>query len=193
MTPACASLIGYIAMNILQAGVIHGTVDDLNGEKADFKDCLVTGARFLLPVIGISILTGLAVAVGLVLLIVPGVLMMLAWCVNIPVVVVERKGVFEAFGRSAELTRGHRGAIFLLLVIYAVIAWIVSAVGLALTGGLDLAALSAGGFKPAQWALLTVFQLVEALVGAAGVASIYYELRSIKDGVGPSTLAAVFD
>jgi hypothetical protein len=30
------------------------------------------------------------------------------------------------------------------------------------------------------------------LIGAAGVASIYYELRLVKEGVGPEQLAAVF-
>jgi hypothetical protein len=190
---ACASLLSYLGMNVLQSAIIHGAVDDLNEKKASFGDCLATGIRFLLPVIGLSILTGLALAVGFILLIVPGILMALAWTVNVPVLVVEKKGVFDAFGRSAELTRGHRGAIFLLFLVYAVVTWIISAVGLAVTGGLDLAALSAGGFKPAQWAVLSVLQVIEALVGAAGVASIYYELRSIKDGIGPSQLASVFD
>lgn len=189
----CASLLSFLATNVLQAAIIHGTVDDLNDKKASFGDCLSTGVRFLLPVIGISLLTGFAVGLGCILLLVPGILMLLAWFVNVPVVVVERKGVFDAFGRSAELTKGHRGALFGLLAAYVIVAWIISAVGLALTGGLDLAALSAGGFRPAQWVVLTVLQVIEALIGAAGVASVYYELRSIKDGVGPGSLAAVFD
>jgi len=31
------------------------------------------------------------------------------------------------------------------------------------------------------------------LVAAVGVASIYYELRSAREGIGPEALAAVFD
>ena len=188
-----SGLLGSLAMNVLQAAVIHGTVDDLNDKKTSFGDCLSTGLKFLLPVIGVSILTGLAVAVGFILIIVPGIMMALAWCVNIPVVVVERKGVFDAFGRSADLTRGHRWAILGLVVVYGILTGIIGLVAVAVTGGFDLAALSAGAFKPVEWIVLTVIQVAESLVGAAGVASIYYELRSIKDGVGPSALASVFD
>ena len=188
----CAGLVGFVALSVLQAALIHGTIADLNGRRANFNDCLSTGLKFLLPVIGISILTGIAVAIGFVLLIVPGVLLALAWCVNVPVVVVERKEVLAAFGRSAELTRNHRGAIFVLAIAYVLVVWAVDAVGLAVTGGINLTVLS-GSFNGAQWAVLTVLQVAQSLLGAAGIAAIYYELRSIKEGIGPEALASVFD
>ncbi len=78
-------------------------------------------------------------------------------------------------------------------MVYGILTGIIGLVAVAVTGGFDLAALSAGAFKPVEWIVLTVIQVAESLVGAAGVASIYYELRSIKDGVGPSALASVFD
>jgi hypothetical protein len=187
----CAALIGFVAMGVLQAALIHGSVADLNGRKANLSDCLSTGLRFFLPVIGVSILTGLGIAVGFVLLIVPGVLLALAWCVNVPVVVVERKDVFAAFGRSADLTRNHRGAILVLVIAYALVAGILQQVTLAVTGGFSLATL--GSFNATQWVVLTVLQVAESLIGAAGIAAIYYELRSIKEGIGPEALASVFD
>ena len=186
------SLINLVGVYVLQAALIHGVVADLNGRKASFGDCLATGFRFFLPVLAIAILTGLGVAVGLVLLIVPGVLLALAWAVNVPVEVVERRGVFGAFGRSAELTRGHRGAIFLLMFCYVIAMGIVSMVGLTLGGALTPENLQQG-FSGATLAWMTVLNMIEGLIGAAGVASIYYELRSIKEGVGPEHLAAVFD
>jgi hypothetical protein len=36
-------------------------------------------------------------------------------------------------------------------------------------------------------------QTVWALLGAAGVASVYFELRTIKEGVGAEALARAFD
>lgn len=189
-----AGLLSFIGANVLQASVIHGTISDLNGKKANLDDCIATGLKYLLPVIGISILTAFALAAGFILLIVPGVMMAMAWCVNVPVVVVERKGVFEAFGRSADLTRGHRWPIFGLAVIYVLVVWVVDAVGMATTAGFSLANLARGpGFNGAEWVVLTVLQIVQSLIAAAGVASIYYELRATKDGVGPESLASVFD
>jgi hypothetical protein len=191
-----AGLLGLIGTSLLQAALIHGTVSDLNGKKADLGDCLSTGLKYLFPVIGVSILTGLAVAGGFILLVVPGLMMAVAWCVNVPVVVADRRGVLEAFGRSADLTRGHRWSIFGLMVIYALVAWIVDMVGIAATAGFslaNLANLTNPGFNAAEWAVVTVLQIIQSLIAAAGIASIYYELRSAKDGVGPESLASVFD
>ncbi len=189
------SVVGFMALSVLQAALVHGSIADLNGKKASFGDCLATGMRFLWPVIGVSLLTGLAVGFGFILLIVPGVLMGLAWCMSVPAVVVERKGVTEAFGRSADLTRGNRWAIFGLAVIYLLIVWIIDAVAIAVTGGLSFATLAQGqsGFNGVEWVLLTVLQVVQSLIGAAGLASIYFELRSTKEGVGVESLASVFD
>ncbi len=188
-------LVGFIALSVLQAALVHGTLSDLNGKKASFGDCLATGIRFLWPVLGVSILTGIAIGFGFLLLIVPGVLLGLAWCMNVPAVVVERKGVMESFGRSADLTRGYRWPIFGLAVVYVLAVWIIDAVAIALTGGLNLAALarSGAGFNVAEWVVLTLLQVVQSLIGAAGLASIYYELRSTKEGVGAESLASVFD
>jgi len=40
--------------------------------------------------------------------------------------------------------------------------------------------------------LTGLVRAVLGLIGAAGIASIYYELRLVKEGVGPEQLAAVF-
>lgn len=187
-------LISYAAMNVLQAALVHGTVADLNGKKASFGDCLATGMHFLWPVVAVSFLTGLGIFCGFVLLIVPGVLMALAWCMNVPVVVAERKGVFEAFERSADLTRGHRWAILGLAVIYVLVIWVIDAVAMAATGGFNLVVLAqGGGFNGVEWVVLTILQVIQSLIGAAGLASIYYELRTTKEGAAPQSLASVFD
>lgn len=188
-----ASLISFLASCVLQAALIHGTISDLNGRKAAFGDCLATGMRFLLPVVGVSILTGLAVALGFLLLIVPGVLMGLAWCVNVPVVVVERTGITSTFSRSADLTRGCRWPILGLVVAYGLVAWVIDVVGVVASHGFSVASLTAGGLNPIELVVLTVVQVAQALIGAAGIASIYYELRTNKEGVSAHQLASVFD
>ncbi len=188
-----ASLLSFAGVCLLQASLIHGAVADLNGRKASFGDCLATGAKFVWPVIGLSILTGVICGIGFILFIVPGVMMATAWCVNIPVVVTERSGVFAAFGRSADLTRGYRWPIFGLMLIFVVTVWITDALGAVLSGGLDFHHLAKNAFDAPTWAVLTGLQVVQSLIAAAGVAAIYYELRAIKEGIGPATLAAVFD
>ena len=185
---------------VLQAALVHGVVRDLNGQKADFGDCLSTGFRHFLPVLALAILMTIAVCFGLIFLLVPGVFMALVWCVAVPSEVVERTGVFGAFSRSADLTRHHRGAIFGLFMAFVLLSWILSAVVFAVGGGLNGAysgqfaigtQIMAGNFAPAV--VSVVSQTVQGVLGAAGLASLYYELRLIKEGIGPESLASVFD
>jgi len=176
---------------LLQAALIHGTMSDLNGKRANVGDSLATALRHLLPLIAITILMTLALIVGFLLLIVPGVLMALAWSVVSPVRVVERRGVMESFTRSADLTRNRRGAIFGLFVI----SWLFSvALGLItqLFIGGPMAAVSGGAMLDAL-VLSPLTSAISSMVTGAGVAVIYFELRRIKEGVGVEQLASVFD
>lgn len=186
------SLVALVLGSMLQAALVHGTVSDLNGKKASFGDCLQTGFRTCLPVIGLSLLFGFALVIGIVLLVVPGVLMFLAWAVIVPVLVVENTGVFGAFGRSSELTKGHRWAILGLAVVVWLISFVLQLVIMPFQSALTLA----GGGLFAVTPLLAVTGIVNVItttIVAVGTASVYYELRSIKEGIGPEQLAAVFD
>ena len=53
-----------------------------------------------------------------------------------PVVVLEKPGVFAAFGRSRELVRGHGWPVFGTLVV----TWLIT-IGVAIVGGIIVAAL----------------------------------------------------
>jgi hypothetical protein len=180
---------------LLQAAVIRGVVEDLNGKRASIAELLSSGLRVSPPVIAIGLLVGLGIGLGAILLLVPGLMLASRWIVAVPARVMERPGVFAAMERSAELTKGNRWAIFGLLFAYAIVLWIISAVVLGITASLSFTAHSptaAGMGLP--YALISA--LVNALIstiGSAGVASIYCELRRIRDGAIPSALAAVFD
>ena len=65
---------------------------------------------------------------GAILLLVPGLILAVMWSVVAPACVVERTGVFGAFSRSQELTRGYRWPIFGLYVAFFVLMIIISAV-----------------------------------------------------------------
>ncbi|MBC6981876.1 hypothetical protein [Caulobacter sp. 17J80-11] len=184
-------VVAMICGAVLQTALVHGTVADLNGKPVTFGAALSTGLNRLLPVIGLALLSALAIGAASMLLIVPGVILAVLWCVATPVLVVERTGVFAAFGRSARLTEGSRWMIFGLMVAYLVAIWLVTLVSGAIGGIIGLALGSVGVIVN-----LLVQQVVMglvSLVGTAGGAVIYYELRSTKEGVGAEALASVFD
>ncbi|NEX91597.1 hypothetical protein [Caulobacter sp. 17J65-9] len=189
---ALGGLAMFVGTFVLQAALTHGTVADLNGKRVTFGSALSTGGRFMLPLLGLGILMGLAFMVGYLLLIVPGIMLSVAWAVAAPVLVVEQRGVTETFGRSADLTRGNRWAIFGLGVAYLVVTWLVGAM---LGGVAGVIGMIGGPTGQVLGSALGqgVASVFTSLVGTAGIAAIYYELRSAKEGVGVEALASVFD
>ena len=85
-------------------------------------------------------------------------------------------------------------------MIYIVVALVVQYLESGLMRSFTGLSLAAPGTQNLQTVMIIqmvvngLIQTITALVSAAGVASIYYELRSIKDGeLGAEQLAAVFD
>ena len=115
-------------------------------------------------------MASIAIAIGLVLLIVPGLYLMTIWALIVPVLVIERAGVFESFGRSHQLVRGNGWHVFGTLVLVFVI---MLAVGLVL--GLIFSAL------PRVWSsgLSTIISgtLVSPFL-ALVVTNVYYRLSA---------------
>lgn len=186
-------LVAGLGALILQGTIIYGTVTDMNGRRAALADSLSIGLSSFLPLLGIGILFGLAVGIGLVLLIVPGIMLAVAWCVAVPAYVVEQPPLLEVFGRSAQLTRGNRWRIFALLILYFVALIIVEAV-FGIFGTASRLAAGGGGIPMLQALIVTpLLSVANSLIGATGAAVLYVELRRVRDGVGPAGLAAIFD
>ena len=182
-----------VGIFMLQGMVVKAAVTGFSGRPTAFGDAFDAGVRVILPLLGLAIVAGLGTLLGYVFLIVPGVILSVLWSVAAPSVVVEKRGVFESLQRSRNLTRGYRWQVFGLLVIYVVLSWVI---GLAI-GFLGVA--SGGVFGspgPSLWVNMVsgpVVNILSSVIASAGVASLYYELRTAKEGVGSQELASVFD
>jgi hypothetical protein len=101
-------LVGIVGVFWLQGALVEA-VQDVRDGRAD----LTLGETFqrvqpkLGTLIGAGLLAGLGVAVGLLLFIVPGIYLLVLWCMIVPVIVLEGAGVMDSFGRSRELGRGN--------------------------------------------------------------------------------------
>jgi len=102
----------------LQGALVYA-VDDVRDGRIDstIGDLFERVQPYLGTLIGAGILAGLGIALGLILLIVPGLILLTWWCLIAPVIVLERKGVGESFGRSRELVRGHGWTVFGIIVV----------------------------------------------------------------------------
>jgi uncharacterized membrane protein len=96
-----------------QVGLIRLWLQVARGERPQFE-VIFTGIDRFLPLLGLSLLMAIAITLGFVLFIVPGVLLALAWSMA-PFYLVDRNyGPVEALEASWEATRGHWGSLFLL-------------------------------------------------------------------------------
>jgi hypothetical protein len=193
---AYGGLTALITLAILQGAVIYATVQDQDGQKPSIGDSLATGLRNFLPLIGLGILLAIALVFGFILLVVPGVMMLCAWCVAAPSLVAERTGVMGAFARSAELTRGNRWNIFGLLVIVWVISLVLDAIfrlaiGVPTFGG-DPFEIAERVLTPAAVLLSVIRTTIAAVVTSTALSVLYIELRRARESLGPQWLRDIF-
>jgi hypothetical protein len=190
-------IVGLLVSGLTQAAVIYGTFQDLRGSKAGLGDCISRGLAAIIPVIVASLIFSIVSGIGFLLLLVPGIIVVLLWWLFVPAIVVEQKGIFESFGRSAELTKGRRWQILGLLLVMVLLMFIV---GLVIVIGFVAAAVMFGAAAGDPSESLFVISIVQYGVSsivtvfmAVVTAVSYYYLRSEKEGVGIEDLASVFD
>jgi hypothetical protein len=177
---------------LLQGMVLKAAINGFNGKPTPFGRAFDAAVSKVLPLIGLAILTFLALMVGFLFFIAPGIFLCVIWSVTAPSLVVEQRGVFESFTRSADLTKGHRWSVLGLLAIYVAMSWIVSLVGAGI--GLALSGFGATGVHALPLMIFnTLVNIITGVGASVGAASLYYELRTAKEGVGAEDLASVFD
>src|SRR5258708_10063220 len=112
-------LVLLFASFLLQASLVKAVQDVV----ADGRAALSIGQTMesVLPNLGAvavaSILAGIAVWIGFILIIVPGLYLITIWAVIMPVLVIERTGALASFGRSQQLVRGNGWNVFGTLVL----------------------------------------------------------------------------
>jgi uncharacterized membrane protein len=183
------TLVTALSSYLLQAAIVRSSILELSGRGADVGGSLVQALKLLLPMIGLTIISSLAVGLGMLLLIVPGIIIYIMLILSVPVLVEERRGVFGSMSRSADLTKGSRWRIFGLLVLFVLFYFIVSAI----VGALSMVALGLSDLTVVSAAFAALVSALTALLVAAMLAALYVELRTVKEGATVETLASIFD
>jgi hypothetical protein len=124
--------IAMVVQIFLGTGLVQITLKLARRQRAEFGELFGGGSRFL-PVLGVSLLLGVAIFVGTMACIVPGILLLLMLWPAYFLVIDNKSPVMESFGKASEITKGNWGTGFLLLLLaYAMelVGFLVLCVGL---------------------------------------------------------------
>jgi hypothetical protein len=123
------AIISFAATYVVQASLIKAVQDVRDGRAdLDLSQTVRAAGPYILPVIGASILAGIGVTIGFILLIVPGFILLTYWCLIVPFIVLGGSGVFGSFGNSWRTVRGYAWRVFgtyvlvfLILIAFAIV------------------------------------------------------------------------
>lgn len=160
----------FWALSVLYQGMVVELVSDVqDGRREHSIGRLIRSVEPVFwPLVTVSILFGIAVGIGFVLLIIPGLIMLVMWAVVAPVTVLERPGVFAAFGRSRELVRGNGWNVFAVILLVFLAVAVVS-----LAAVLVASSLGSLGGALVQWAVDAALAPITALSASV----LYFALR----------------
>jgi len=123
------AVISFAATYVVQASLIKAVQDVRDGRvDLDLAETVRAAGPHILPVIGASILAGIGITIGFILLIVPGLVLLTYWSLIVPFIVIGRSGVFDSFGHSMRTVRGYAWRVFgtyvlvfLILLAFAIV------------------------------------------------------------------------
>ena len=166
-------LVSIAGVFFLQAALVEAVADVRDG-KVDLS--LIETLKRAWPRVGAvavaGIVAAIAITLGFILIIVPGLYLLTIWSALIPIVVLEKVAPFEAFGRSRELVRGYGWTVFGVILVTFVIT-IVFSILLALV----LAGFSSG---VSDYIGNVVSNTIYAPFVAATWTCMYFRLRELK-------------
>lgn len=191
MGPAAAGIavvaLLFPALAILMGGLTQGAIQQLAGRPVRVFSMLWTALRAALPLLGAYVLVMLAVAGGVLLLVVPGLVVGAALALAFPVIVAERAGPIQALRRSWSLSRDHRLAIFLAAIVVGISHALLNQVFARLLPWLLDRTPAVAGLV----AMLGGF-LVMPLNGLFPAVA-YHEIRVAKEGAATEDILSVFE
>lgn len=182
-----ATVISALAGSLVTAALTYCVVNDMHGQRAGIGACIARGISSLWVALGVAIVAGLAVVGGLLLLVVPGVIVACMFYVAVPVAVMEQTSVMGALRRSRELTQGHKGQVFGLMLLFGMFRIAVSKVAPAVMPTDTYQ--NAKRLLYVQFGLDATFAALTAVIAAVA----YCALRAEKDGPVMTQLGTAFE
>jgi hypothetical protein len=182
------ALVISLAVATLYQGMVVRLVRDVRGGRRDssVREMMRSVLPVLGPLIGAGLLSALGIAGGFFLLVVPGLYLLTIWAVIAPVIVIERRPVFDAFGRSRQLVRGNGWPVFGTVLVAFLIVALTSLVFVAIAASLSEEVLLRIVFG-------ALASMVTAPIAALVAAVLYFRLLELDDSTANPQQPSLFD
>jgi hypothetical protein len=183
------TLLSGLAWVLSSAAALRAVTVAYLGGTPDWKESLRLALGRLGSLVWLSILMGLGVTLGLVLCIVPGIWLAVAWSLAFVALVAEDLSGTKALSRSYNLVRGRWWATFGVLLIAFVLNWVVDQiVSIPFALGWFISENSVIGFTLSALADI-ISNVITTPFVAAVFALVYFDLRVRKEGFDLQLLA----
>ena len=172
------AIVAVIISAVLQAAMMRAAALATIGDPVDVSDSYRWGLKRFGSVLLVAFLVGITVAVGFVLLIIPGIIFLTFFSVSIPALVIENRRGTDAMKRSWELAKGHFWHVLGVIIVAAIITGVVSSV--------------VGSFGGSNWFGSWIFsaiaQIITAPFSALVSVLLYLDLRARKEALTADSL-----
>jgi hypothetical protein len=182
-------LLGFLASTLATGACFKAVADAYLGEQPDWRTSLGYAFHRLRSIVWVTLLASIAAGLGLILCIIPGVFLWVAFAVAVPALLTEGVKGSGALGRSRSLVQGRWWPTFGLLLIGSLLAGVAGAA----TGGLAsvFAATRPGSVAAVIVSAIagTVGSVITTPFTAAFTTVLYFDLRVRKEGFDLHLLA----
>jgi hypothetical protein len=184
LVAAFSIIVASLALSPIAQGAMTLAIGDVyRGHSMALGDAYRGGLRRALPLVGTYLLLSLGVALGILLLVVPGIYLMVAWMLATQIVMLEGIAGPSALSRSRDLLKGHMLRALGIFIVAAIIVSILQGVLQILLSGVPV-----------------VRGVANALVQSVGLAFytavgvvLYFDLRCRKENFDLEHLAQLVE
>lgn len=149
----------------------------LDGRAAEARGAYKSSMAFFWTYLAVSILVGIAILLGLIALVIPGIILTVWFIFSTNIVVLEGKGIIDSIKQSREYVKGKWWPVFVRLLVLAVL-------------GIVLFSILEAIFPIATIAGVLVNNVVGILVAPFALAYVYLMYRDVKGGAVMETITA---
>ena len=184
-------LLEVLASILAWAACFKAVADGYLGREASVGTSLRFGLPKIPRLFGLSIVAGVLIVIGLILIIIPGLVLMTFLSLAVPALLFERIGVFGSIGRSFELVSGRFWSILLLMIVTILALLVVSFVFGLLLGGIGVAVSedSEAVGAAVTFVAAVIATAITTPIFAAIISVLYFDQRVRKEGFDLQLLA----